>query len=328
MQCGPGAGETVLNRYDRNNAARNRNSMMEAGDRMTLEGCKKPNDACGGNMLKRFWLAAVLLVAMVEGLNTAARADAKLDLTIGGKTHSFTQAALLARPDAVEITVPQDISYRKAMTYRAVPLASLLSGFTLPVDSVLEAVANDGFVAQLPLDLVDNRDTKTAVAYVAVEDPAHPWPHLPDHPVSAGPFYLVWIGQKVSAIRGEQWPYQMAHLQTQDAPAKRWPALAVDPKLPATDPIRVGQNLFTIQCLVCHKLNHAGSSDVGPDLNLPMNPTEYFQPAALHRYIRNPASLRHWPTQKMTGFGPKQLSDREIDLIIAYLGHMAQRKVE
>jgi mono/diheme cytochrome c family protein len=278
--------------------------------------------------LKHVWTALLLLAATFAGQSVAARADAILDLTIGGETRSFTQAALLSRPDGVEITVPHDISYGATMTYRAVPLSELLSGLSFPAESVLEAVASDGFAAQLPIELVTNRDLATAVAYVAVEEPARPWPKLPGKQVSAGPFYLVWLGKEAGSIRSEQWPYQMAHLVTQPAPAKRWPALAVDSTLPATDPIRAGQSLFVTQCLVCHQLNHAGSAEIGPDLNLPMNPTEYFQPAALHRYIRDPASVRHWSAQKMQAFGYEQLSDHDIDLIVAYLDHMVRRKVE
>jgi mono/diheme cytochrome c family protein len=214
------------------------------------------------------------------------------------------------------------------MTFRAVPLARLLEGLTLPPDDVLETVASDGFAAQLPLDLVTNTDPTKAIAYVAIEDPTEPWPALPDKKVSAGPFYIIWLGDGAASVRSEQWPYQVVSLTTQDAPAKRWPALAVDPALPATDPVRAGQTLFVTQCMACHKLNHAGSADVGPDLNLPMNPTEYFQSAALKRYIRDPASVRHWPEQKMPSFDQAALSDREIDLIIRYLGYMASRKVK
>src|SRR4029077_7381734 len=124
-----------------------------------------------------------------------------------------------------------------------------------------------------------------------------------------------------------QWPYQVATIRNADSPAKRWPALAVDPALPADDPVRAGQALFVTQCLVCHKMNGAGSAALGPDLNLPENPTQYFLPDPLRRYIREPASLRHWPGMQMKGFSPETLSDHEIDLIIAYLAHMAGRKV-
>ncbi|TKC88010.1 cytochrome c [Trinickia terrae] len=276
-------------------------------------------------MLKRAWFAVLLLTVGMIGHCAAARST--IELTTGGKTRSFTPQALLARPDAAEIHVPRDIAYGTPMTFRAVPLADLLDEADLPADSVLEARATDGFAAQLPMDLVRNRNPEAAVAWLAVEDPAQPWPKLKGKPVSAGPFYLVWVGKEAASVRSEQWPYQIAHLATQPSPSARWPALGVDPALPATDPIRAGQTLFVTQCLACHRLNHAGSAAAGPDLNVPMNPTEYFQPAALHRYIRNPASVRDWPGRTMPGFPPDQLSDREIDLIAAYLAHMAQRKV-
>ncbi|WP_206996395.1 c-type cytochrome [Trinickia mobilis] len=276
-------------------------------------------------MSKHVLLAVLLLTLGAIGHCEAAQPT--IELTIGGKTQSFSQRALLARPDAVEIHVPRDVAYGSSTTYRAVPLADLLDGAALPADSVLEARATDGFAAQLPMDLVRNRDPATAVAWLAVEDPAQPWPKLPGKPVSAGPFYLVWVGREAASVRSEQWPYQIARLATQPSPSARWPVLAVDPALPATDPIRAGQSLFITQCFACHRLNRAGSADTGPDLNVPMNPVEYFQPAALHRYIRNPASVRDWPGRTMPAFPQDQLSDREIDLIVAYLAYMAQRKV-
>lgn len=276
-------------------------------------------------MSKHGWFAVLLLTLSV--IANRAAAQPTVELTIGGKTQSFSQGALLARPDAAEIHVPKDVAYGTSTTYRAVPLADLLDAAAIPADNVLEALATDGFAAQLPMDLVRNRDPAKAVAWLAIEDPAKPWPKLPGKPVSAGPFYLVWVGQEAASVRSEQWPYQIAKLKTQPSPSARWPALAVDPALPATDPIRAGQSLFITQCLACHRLNHAGSADTGPDLNVPMNPVEYFQPAALHRYIRNPASVRNWPGRTMPGFAPDQLSDREIDLIVAYLAYMAPRKV-
>ncbi|MFL9920546.1 cytochrome c [Paraburkholderia fungorum] len=276
-------------------------------------------------MSKRVLFAVLLLT--LGAIADCAAAQPIVKLTIGSKTQSFSQAELLARPDAAEIHVPQDVAYGTSVTYRAVPLADLLDATTLPADSVLEARATDGFAAQLPMDLVRNRDPATAVAWLAVEDPAQPWPKLPGKPVSAGPFYLVWVGREAASVRSEQWPYQIAQLATQPSPSARWPVLAVDPALPATDPIRAGQSLFITQCLACHRLNHAGSADTGPDLNVPMNPVEYFQPAALRRYIRNPASVRNWPGRTMPAFPQDQLSDREIDLIVSYLAYMAQRKV-
>ncbi|MBN3816590.1 cytochrome c [Paraburkholderia sp. Se-20369] len=276
-------------------------------------------------MLKRAF--SLLLPLTVSLIAHPAAAQPAIEFRTGGETRTYTRAALLARSDLAEVRVPHDVAYGKPMTFRAVPLADLLDIAALPADNVLETRAADGFAAQLPMDLVRNRNPEGAVAWLAVEDPAKPWPKLPGKAVNAGPFYLVWVGKEAASVRNEQWPFQIVQFATQKSPAARWPALAVDPALPATDPIRAGQSLFITQCLACHRLNGAGSADSGPDLNLPMNPVEYFQPAALHRYIRNPAAVRNWPGRIMPAFSQDQLSDREIDLIVAYLGHMAGRKV-
>lgn len=254
-----------------------------------------------------------------------AMTEPGIEITVGDKTLRFDRSQLLGRDDAQDIEVKGDVAYGKPMAYQAVPLAPLLEGLQFPADTVIEAVATDGFAAQLPVDLVVNTDPKGAVAWVAVEPAGAPWPPLPGKSVSAGPFYLVWTGDQASTVRSEQWPYQMARLVTQPSPAARWPQLAVDPALPASDPIRSGQSLFVTQCLACHKLNGAGSGEMGPDLNQPMSPTRYLSPAGLHALIRDPASVRDWPDRKMQGFTPQQLSDREIDQIVDYLRHMAER---
>jgi mono/diheme cytochrome c family protein len=269
--------------------------------------------------------ALVLLCCLLQ-LGLAHADEPTLTITVGNDTRSFTRRELLMRPEATTIEVARDVTYRVPMTYRAVPVASLLAGITLPRDSVIEAVALNGFIAQLPPDLLLNTDERKAVAWLAIEPADRPWPPIPRKDVSAGPFYIVWTGADVGSTRSEQWPYQMANLVSQPSPAARWPALAVDSALPSTDPVRAGQALFVVQCLTCHKLNGAGAANVGPDLNVPQNPTEYFMPQGLHDLIRNPRTVRTWPSQAMPGFPPDYLSDHEIDLIIAYLKHMAGRK--
>ncbi len=119
-------------------------------------------------------------------------------------------------------------------------------------------------------------------------------------------------------MRSEQWPYQMARLVTQPSPASRWPQLAVDPA--CRHPIRsgIGQSLFVTQCLSCHKLNGAGSGDMGPDLNQPMSPTRYLSPGRASCLDPRSASVRDWPVRKMQGFcaaaaeRPGNRSDRQL----------------
>lgn len=275
-------------------------------------------------MLKRQWFSLVLLTICLIGQR--ASAQSALELETDGTARAVTRQTLLARPDATAIHVPRDIAYGRPMTFRAVPFAALLGDTPLPADGVLETRAADGFAAQLPLDLVRRRAPAGAVAWLAIEEPAHPWPKLPGKQVSAGPFYLVWLGPDASSVRGEQWPYQIVRVTIESSPVARWPSLAVDSALPESDPARAGQRLFITQCLACHRVDGAGSSHAGPDLNTPMNPVDYFQPAALRRYIRNPASVRDWPGRSMPAFPPDQLSDRELEQIVAYLAYMARRK--
>src|ERR1043166_7107156 len=269
--------------------------------------------------------ALVLLCLLL--LSGLARADEPtIIVTVANDTRSFTRGDLLARPDARTIEVARDITYRVPMTYPAVPVASLLAGMPLAADSVLEAVTLDGFIAQLPSDLILNTDEGKAIAWLAIEPADHPWPPIPKKDASAGPFYIVWTGAAVGEVRSEQWPYQMAKLVGQPSPATRWPALAVNSALPPTDPVRAGQALFVVQCLPCHKLNGAGASEVGPALNPPQHPVEYFTPQGLRDLIRNPRAVRTWPGLAMPSFTADSLSDREIGLIVAYLKHMAGRK--
>jgi mono/diheme cytochrome c family protein len=268
------------------------------------------------------------MALVADRMAVAAPSEAVLTIEIGGEKRIVTRDELLKSPSAVDIDVPRDATYKRAMHYRAVPLERLLAGLDLPRDQVLEAVATDGFVGMLPADLVLHPQPGGAQAYLAIEPTDAPWPRLQGSDDNAGPFYIVWLRPEASGVRSEQWPYKVGAIRSADSPAKRWPALGVDPALPAGDPVRAGQTLFVAQCLACHKLNGAGSADLGPDLNLPESPTQYFEAAALKRYIRDPASLRHWPAMQMKGFDEEALSDREIDLVIAYLRHMAGRKAK
>lgn len=256
--------------------------------------------------------------------------DAGATLTIhgiAGGPHEFTTARLLARPDARTITLPADPAYGPGpRDVRAVPLAALLGDIPRAEADIVEATALDGFVAQLPAARVLARGPDAAEAWLAIEDPAAPWPDLPGKDVGAGPFYVVWLHPERSGIRPEAWPYQTVRLAFTESVAARFPAIAVDPALPADAPARAGQALFVENCFACHAMNGQGEATKGPDLNLPMNPTDYFRAEVLPAYLRDPKSVRHWPDQQMPAFPPDVLSDGEIAAVIAYLEHMAGRK--
>jgi len=247
---------------------------------------------------------------------------AQLHLELGRLSRQWDSAQLLSLPQAREISVDQDVSYKRPMRYRAVPLATLLQG--IKADDHLQAVALDGFAAEMPAaPLLQDGPAR---AWLAIEEPARPWPALGKGKPSAGPFYLVWTDPQASGIRPEQWPFQIATIRRLAAVEARFPALLPDPMLTKDDPVRQGFALFQQNCLACHRLNGAGDAQFGPDLNVPHNPTEYFQPGFLRQYIRNPQSLRQWPQARMPGFAESVLSEQELDALLAYLKHMAGRK--
>jgi mono/diheme cytochrome c family protein len=237
-------------------------------------------------------------------------------LTIDQKKYSAQE--LLGRPDAVSITVPDDVSYRRSMMYEAVPLRALLPAAKGDHFDTLEAKATDGFVAQIPLELVTRGG---AIPYLAVEDPAHPWPALPNEKKSAGPFYVVWDHPQSSDVRAEQWPFALASLMFAESPVHRWPQLASH----SADPLASsGQKVFVTYCLPCHQLNGAGVGKVGPDLGKPMPVLQYITEPGLRAIVRNPAGVRTWPEQHMTGFGTKTLPDEDLDALVVYLKGMSR----
>ena len=258
-------------------------------------------------------LALVLAFPVHAATLTIERAD--------GVT-TWETGQLLSHPQIQTITISDDVAYKRTMTYRAVPLAALLDGVSL--QDHLQAVATDGFAAELTAAPL--LQAKGSIAWLAIEDPAHPWPSVNSGSHSAGPFYLVWTDPQIDNIHREEWPYAMSRIRVLASVSERFPAMLPDPKLAADDPVNQGFMLFQKNCLACHRLNGGGDSQLGPDLNEPHGPTEYFSAGYLRQYIRNPQGLRTWPQGKMPAIPEQVLSDADLDRILRYLEHMAARR--
>ncbi|CAM5538547.1 c-type cytochrome [Rhodanobacter lindaniclasticus] len=271
--------------------------------------------------MKRMAVGLFAIALAVLGSNRPARA-AQLTIDLGHGATRWSTATLLARTDARTITVLGDVAFKRTRHYRAVPLANLLPG--LVASDHLQFVAADGFTAEIPAVLLLNKRGSTA--WLAIEDPARPWPALPGGHGRAGPFYVVWTQPRAAGVGPEQWPYQLATIRRADSVATRFPAILPDPATPTDSAVRRGFAVFQRTCFACHTLNGAGDARLGPDLNIPHNPTEYLRADLLRGYIRDPQSLRRWPQAKMPGFDRQALSDGDLDDLLAYLRHMAGRK--
>lgn len=275
----------------------------------------------------RLSLAALLgTLACLLALSAVAQSPT---LTVSGRDQSrtFTQKALLANPAIRSVTVSDPV-YRRTMTYRAIPLAELLKGTGIGPDDHVQARAIDNFSVAIPGRLAASADTTQVEAFLAIEDPAAPWPAIPGKAdnASAGPFYIIWRRAPSVQISPEYWAYRLAALAVTDSPLKRWPGLGVGADVPAGDRIRTGLDRFVELCMSCHRFNGEGEGDQGPDLGRPMNVTEYFQIPALKKLIRDPASVRQWPEQKMKGLDQSTLSDSDLDAMIDWLVYKARQK--
>lgn len=273
-------------------------------------------------------LLSIVLAGLAGTLSGAIQAQSPiLTVTGQGTTASYSRSTLLGRADVDNVTVDDPI-YRRTMTYRAVPVAALMKDRKTAIDDYVQARAIDNFSVAIPERLLSS-GAGGIEAFLAIEDPAAPWPPIPGKPdkASAGPFYLVWKLTPPATVSREYWAYRLAALAVTESPVKRWPALAVGADVPANDPIRTGLDRFVEMCFACHRFNGAGEGDQGPDLGQPMNPAvDYMQLPALKKLIPNPAALRRWHDQKMPGFDEAALSNSDLDAIVAWLSYKAQQR--
>jgi len=278
-------------------------------------------------MHKALHLVVLLLTATFA--HAVAANEPILTISGHGSKTDYTRIELLQHPDLASVLIVGDVAYHRDRRYQAVPVAALLERLHPDPDSVIQFIATDGFVAELPVAPLLNREPGKALAYLAVEPADKPWPALkPGSKLSAGSFYLVWLNPERAPIGPEQWPYQVARIEVRPPLRQRWPALAPGPEVPKDAAINLGFAVYQKHCFACHRLNRSGDATQAPDLNVPMNPTEYFQPRALRQLIRNPQSVRYWSGQSMPAFDEKTLPDRGLEDLLAYLEYMAGRKTD
>ena len=277
-------------------------------------------------MLQRMIPLLVLMFGVLAaGKPAAAAGDPVLTITLAGQTQKLTASQLLKRADVADLTIPNDVAYQKTMRYRAVPLLNLLGPAQSLTFDTLEAAATDGYVSQLPMAAILGGGQGKAEAWIAIEPPGKPWPKIPKKSISAGPFFLVWRYPERSGIDSGKWPYALAELRAVRSPMQRWPQIRVSQGTGADAPAHRGMLAYIKHCLACHKMDGGGESSVGPDLLRPMSPLDYMTVNGLKALVRDPASVRTWPKQEMSGISKEDLSDQGLEDLLAYLRHMRDK---
>ncbi len=260
-------------------------------------------------------------------MSLANESEPHFFVRIDGKNTVYTRSQLLARSDLKTLSVEDPAYQGRPMSYSVIPVYHLFEGVKFSPDATVQFHCLDGFSAPISKNRLLNSSPKKSLAYLAIEKKENEWPPLPSKPgVSAGPFYLVWANPRLSQVHREEWPFQLSGLEVQKSMAEAYPALLPATNISRQSSIRRGMGVFTKNCFPCHTLNRQGLAKMGPDLNIPMSPVEYFKPAALKMLIRDPHTLRNWPNSLMKGFSEKEITDRELNELMDYLEHMSHRK--
>jgi mono/diheme cytochrome c family protein len=257
----------------------------------------------------------LLLAGCVRGVTPAGDDAATLGFSVRGGAPSTKTLAELKAVAPVETVTAFDPYYQRPKTWRALPLDAVLKaafpGEPLDrVDFVLTAA--DGYTVP-----VSGARLMEGGAYLAFADADGPWQPIGAKGAWPGPWYLVWTGEAQQNPVTHPRPWALARI-----------AIArfedVFPKVvpPVGDAlVQRGFELFRNRCLSCHAVNQQGGT-VGPELNVPKNVTEYRDEAFLRAWIRNPFAFR------VSVMPPSpDLSDGELDALLAYLRAMATAKV-
>ena len=256
------------------------------------------------------------------------KSDPQLTIKVKDQVRVYSRTQMLQLSDVRQVTIENDPTYSmKKKTYTAVPVTTLFQNLKVDATQTLLFSCLDGFSAPISASRLLNSDPKESIAYIAIESSDQKWSSVKaDKSQTAGPFYLIWEHPEKSKIVVEEWPYQLAGFEAKPSIQTQFPGTIPDPRLTAKSSVQQGYQIFMRNCFACHTLNGEGSSQMGPDLNQPYNPTEYLKKDFLFKLVRNPQSLRRWPQAKMPAFDKTSLPDEDLQKIILYLQHMSKRK--
>ncbi|MEF3073931.1 cytochrome c [Methylobacter sp. Wu1] len=230
--------------------------------------------------------------------------------------------AQLPKPETVKID--HDPVYKSAKEYEAYPLSEILKKIPMPPslkadELVVVFTAADGYNVSMAY-----QDAMAEQGFIAFKDNAaepQKWQEFKfgKQTVTPAPFYLVWPKKGLDEWR-YPWPFQLVSLSLQ--PAKTYFGAAAPAK--ADDRVNNGFKLFSRYCIRCHSVNLAGG-EVGPELNVPKNVTEYFKEQELPGFIRNATAYR--AGTKMPSFESLITPDDAQD-IVQYLKQMSLEKTQ
>lgn len=245
------------------------------------------------------------------------------DLTIAFRRHQDAARVLSLRELSTHapatVVESDDPYYGTRKKFRALPLNDVMR---FAFDDDLATLRTNAFVLRA-LDgyavPVQGARLLEGGAYLAFDDVDVPgFAPIGPQQVSPAPTYLVWTQPGQNNLDTHPRPWQLSSIEIVSL-AELYPHTV--PTGEASDSAaQHGYAVFVDHCIKCHAINREGGR-VGPELNVPQSIVEYRPLPQIRAYIRNPQAFRY-------GAMPAhpQLTDADLDGLLAYFSAMAQRK--
>jgi mono/diheme cytochrome c family protein len=267
-------------------------------------------------LLATVWLALAAVPAFASAEGPSLRF-----VRAGHEARVVSATALRAACEELTVAVA-DPYYEKPKRFLAWPLRCVLEqGFGALTDLATQELllrALDGYTRATEGSVL--LEPGGYVAFADAERPAGGFDPIDYRQADPAPFYVIWKGAGERDVVRYPWPYQLAELEVVRV-EDRFPR-AVPPGAEPGSPARRGFEVFRRSCLSCHAINGEGGR-VGPELNVPQSIVEYRPEAQIRAFVRDPRTFRK--TQMPAN---PQLSEADLDALLAYFRHMSAYKVE
>ncbi|MDH4468241.1 MAG: c-type cytochrome [Bacteriovoracaceae bacterium] len=269
-------------------------------------------------MIKNFIYSVLLLTFISTPLHTNA-SESSITLT------TYNQKKVLTLSELKKILPPIDVTlydhvYKKQKSFVGFKLKSLLALLGEIPKNVDEIIFTslDGYAPSISLKVLNERDA--IVTFSEKDGKAFELVNQGKEKLDPGPFYLVWPDPHSKISEDVPWAYQLTSIELVSFKEK-YPRIFPDKN--STPQILRGFKLYQSLCMKCHSINLEGG-EIGPELNIPKNITEYWDGKILHQFIQNSSSFRLM--SKMPSF-VDVLNSKQVDDVIAYIRSMKDKKI-
>ncbi len=264
--------------------------------------------------------AFLILVSLVWLLASCRLSEKTLTVKSGSAEKKIPLSELKQMFAPEDITV-DDHYLKRPVRYRAFALSKVLARFAAEFPAYDEFIFRcaDGYLAHA--SRADFEAGRLDGFYLAFGEDADAFrSKIPQGKAELSPEPFYAVSTDPAGFQTLSWPYEVVAIELVNF-RQMFPAIYFSgmEKVPAA---QQGFDLFRKECLKCHSLNLQGG-DIGPELNVPQNISEYRDAATLKKFIRNASAFR--ARSKMPPY--EHLTDKQIENILVYLRAMAGHKV-